>query len=390
MKDIALLDDKKTIKDLVEVDVYTKTLKFIEKNLKADEYNFVVSADNLAFAKTKMADLNKSIKFIDTFRKDKVNAESADIDLFKVNIKDYISPIELKREEIKKNVEVFEKETKDNILKELSLYSEQLIKEQNIRDNFIDIDIVDLIVLGSITSSGKLTKKARDVVESRVAKCKSKQDKYDMRLMQLENSSFKAGLETPLTLTHIQGIVLLDDDEVYETKLKELIASEIERQNTIQENLRKKANEEAQQKVINEQQRIFGIFANIVNNSNNDIDFKINEVMNMNLTQYGQFESYASEQQVIALNSLNQQKSKMQDQQKPEVETVYETIPSTQQEKVEQIQEVVEDDKKIVYIDVKLQFKVKDTVPSDKILNKVNQMLSAAGFNESLLSVEVV
>jgi len=403
--EIALLDNKKSIANLVEVDTNKSILEFMENQLSKKEYNFVITADDIPKAKKIMADLNKSKDFIDTFRKDKVSIESVAIDVFKDNVKKYIALIDAKREEIKKNVEIFERETKDNILKELSLYSEQLLKEQNVRDNFIDVDIADLIVLGSVTAKGALTKKARDAVESRVAKCKSKQDKYDMRLLKLENASHTAGLETPLTITHIQGIILLDDDSEYETKLNELIASEIERQNTIKENLQREANEkaekEAQQKVINEQNRIKSIFAVNLGDLDNTDYFIANLTTIKDFSEYGDFADFARSfvsEQISKLNfhrndllkKANDLLADMESKQKPAVEIVHETIPSTQQEKVEQIQEVVEDNKKIVYIDVKLQFKVKDTVPSDKILNKVNEMLSAAGFDASILSVEVV
>jgi len=402
--EIALLDNKKSIANLVEVDTNKSILEFMENQLSKKEYNFVITADDIPKAKKIMADLNKSKDFIDTFRKDKVSIESVAIDVFKDNVKKYIALIDAKREEIKKNVEIFERETKDNILKELSLYSEQLLKEQNVRDNFIDVDIADLIVLGSVTAKGALTKKARDAVESRVAKCKSKQDKYDMRLLKLENASHTAGLETPLTITHIQGIILLDDDSEYETKLNELIASEIERQNTIKENLQREANEkaekEAQQKVINEQNRIKSIFAVNLGDLDNTDYFIANLTTIKDFSEYGDFADFARSfvsEQISKLNfhrndllkKANDLLADMESKQKPAVEIVHETIPSTQQEKVEQIQEVAGDDKKIVYIDVKLQFKVKKTVADEKILNKVNEMLSAAGFNESILSVVV-
>jgi len=396
--EITLLNDKKTIKQLVGKGTNESILEFIEKELKADEYNFVVTAENLAFAKTKMADLNKSIKFIDTFRKDKVSAESVAIDTFKDNVKKYVALIDKKREDIKKDVEVFERETKSSITKELSLYSDELIKAHKIRDNFIDVDIIDLIVLGSVTSKGALTKKAKDVVESRVMVCKSKQDKYDMRLMQLENLSFKSGLEAPLTITHVQGIISIDDDTEYNNKLYELITSEMERQETIKANIQRQAtetaNREAQQKVIDEQQRIYNIFAQIVANPNYVIDSKIDEINDMDYSQFGQFQNYAREQSQLALSSLNIQKDEMlKNQAKHEIETVHENIPFTPEEKAEQVNEVDKPtgDKKIVRIKAIFEVTVPSHIPSDAVLNKVNKRLVDAGISEDTLkSLEVI
>ena len=409
--EIALLDNKKSIANLVEVDTNKSILEFIENQLESDEYNFIVTAENIPFAKKQMAELNKSKKYIDTFRKDKVNIESVSIDLFKKNVKGYITPIELKYEELKKKVEVFEKETKDNILKELSLYCEEFVKIQGIRDNFLDVDIVDLIVLGSVTAKGSLTKKSKETVEARVNVCKSKQDKYDMRLMQLENKSYEAKLESPLTITHVQGIISLDSDAEYETQLNELISAEIKRQNITKANLQREADEkaerEAQQKVLDEQNRINGIFLYIASNPDLDIDTKINNISDYNFIQFGDFESYARGEAQKAISSLNLLKDEIanldksldngvisvEDAQKQnDIPTTHETIAFTPKEKAQMTNDDknVENDKKVVYIDVKLQFKVKKTVASDRILDKVNQMLADAGFSESILSVEVV
>ena len=439
--EITLLDNKKTIANLVEVDIHDSILGFIENELSKKEYNFVITADDIPKVKKIMADLNKSKDFIDTFRKDKVIIESVAIDLFKSNVKEYLALIDTKREEIKKNVEVFERETKDKILKELSLYSEEFIKSQNIREMFKDIDIIDLMILGSVTSKGALTKKAKEVIESRVMVCKSKQDKYDMRLLGLENESRKAGLESILTITHVQGIIMLDDSE-YERGLENLIIDEINRQHTIKTNLQAEAtetaNREAQQKVINEQNRI-KVFL-VVNCDSFDLattDSKIVEFTNMDYSSYGDYADFARSfvgEQISKLNfhrndllkKANDLLAEMESKQKPNIEIVEETIPFTQNEKQDQVKEVaanVEVGKKVVFIDVHLQFKVKDTIPNEKIIAKVNEklkgsfvdkniaaqishllagnideriiseihtLLSRGAFGESLLSVEVV
>ena len=396
--EIVLLNEKKSIKQLVEVDTNESILKFIENELSKNEYSFIVTAENLKFAKDKMAELNKSIKFIDTFRKDKVSAESVAIDEFKDNVKAYLALIDTKREQIKKDVDVFERETKDKILKELSLYCEDFIKTQGIRDNFKDVDIVDLMVLGSVTAKGALTKKAKEVIESRVNVCKSKQDKYDMRLLTLENLSYQNGLETPLTITHVQGIISLDSDEEYDLKLQELISSEMERQNTIKANITKQANEQARrdahQEVLDGQNRIASIFNDIAKDGIMTIDNKIMSINGFDYGQFAQLENFARNKGQMVISELNRFKDELSKKQNAAipakvVETVIETIPFTPEEKAQIIKDK-EAGKKVVYIDVHLQFKVKETVADEKIIAKVNQMLKAAGFDESLLGVEVV
>ena len=405
---IVLLEEKKTIKQLVEVDTNKSILEFIEKELDSDEYNFIVTVENLAFAKKQMAGLNKSKKVIDTFRKDKVTSESQDIDLFKSNFKLYLAPIDAKYEQIKKDVAVFESETKDKILKELSLYCEDFIKTQGIRDNFKDVDIIDLMVFGSVTAKGSLTKKAREVIESRVMVCKSKQDKYDMRLMKLENLSYVNGLESPLTITHIQGIISLDDDAEYESKLNGLISSEIERQNVVKANITKVANEtaarEAQQKVIREQNSIRGIFAYTLGGLEETDSAIANLSLIKDFSEYGDYAEFARSfvgEQISKLNfhrndllkKANDLLADMESKQR-EIPIVRETIPFTASEKLEQLNQnmpKVEDGKKIVRINAVFEVEVPGHVEDIKVLEKVRSRLSECDINsDTLKSLEVV
>ncbi len=412
---IELLNQNKTIAQLVGEDIDTQIMEFIKTELSSDEYNFIVTSENLKFAKDKMAELNKSIKAIDTFRKDKVSKESIAIDAFKVNVKEYVSLIDAKREELKKAVDVFETETKAAITKELSLYADELLKKNEIRQVFNNVDIVDLIVLGSVTPRGVLTKKARESVEGRVMACKSKQDKYDMRLMQLENLSYKAGLESPLTLTHVQGIIYLESDAEYSDGIEKLLESELGRQDTMKKNIEDKIQEDALEKakieLQKEQNHIRGIFNGAWGTANMSLDEvreKISEFENYNFAIFEGNESFArftSNEQIEYLKKIEYSIVKSDEAKEvlnrgvtSEIEArkemvgvpvVEETVPFTPDEKKEQ-REDVEAGKKIVYIDVHLQFKVKDTIADQRIIDKVNQMLADAGFNESLIGVEVV
>ena len=409
--EIELLDEKKTIKQLVAKTTNSSILEFIKKELDADKFNFIITAENMQVAKDAMASLNKSKDFITAFRKEKVNAESVAIDSFKENVKEYIALIEAKREKIKKDVEVFEKEKKDSIAKELSLYTDNAIKEAGLRYEFSKVDTADLIKLGSVNPSGSLKKATTETIDGRVLACKSKQDKYDNRLLRLENESFKAGLQSPLNINHVQGIINLDDDEVYQNNLKELIASEIARQNTIKENLQKEANEKAQreahQEVLDGQRRIADIFSSIDSDNNLSIDDKILAIEDYDCSQFAQLESFARSKGQLVVSELRNLKDSLEQAQKnvtvtvadKEIPVVYETIDTEKEKEAHQLSvnngvipdtPKVEDGKKVVLIDVHLQFKVKDTIPNEKIINKVNLMLTVAGFDESLIGVEVV
>ena len=398
--EIVLLNDKKSIKQLVEVDVNKSILEFIEVELSKDEFNFIVTAENMPKAKKVMADLNKNIDFVTKFRKEKVNNESIDIDNFKSNVKEYVALIDKKRDEIKKNVEVFEREQKDKITKELSLYADEAIKNANLRYDFSKVDTADLIVLGSVTAKGSLTKKAKETIDGRVLACKSKQDKYDMRLLNLENESRKAGLEAILTITHVQGIIMLDDSE-YERGLENLIIDEINRQHTIKTNLQEQVNREANQKVLDEQKRIVGIFDFRINFNTitiSEIDEMISFRKGYDFDSFMEFKDFAISEAEKTIKDL--EKHKMIKKQNENVEAspelmrdvvdyakkenpvVHETIPIDTPK--------VEDGKKIVRINAIFEVEVPSHVPSDAVLNKVRSRLSECDINnDTLKSLEV-
>lgn len=414
--EITLLNEKSTIAQLVGEDVNASITQFIENEMASDEYNFIVTADNLKFAKDKMAELNKSINTIDSFRKDKVNSESTAIDLFKSHVKNYVEMINKKREELKQAVDKFEIETKISITKELSMYVDELLKKYDIRQAFNDVNISDLVVLGAVTAKGALTKKSRESVEGRVMACKSKQDKYDMRLMQLENLSYKAGLESPLTLTHVQGIVYLDSDAEYSDGIEKLLESELERQNIIKEKIKKQADADAihdaklqLQKEQNEIRDVFILADHISLNDINYVQYKLQEFENYDFSIFGGNDSFAKDiakQQIDYLKKCELhilEKFKKDEERKnavidPEKEKEAHrasvnigAVPDALKDIPIVIETVpVEDGKKVVFIDVHLQFKVKQIIGNEKIVAKVNQMLAAAGFSESLIDVEVV
>jgi len=396
---LEILDAKQPIKQLVVVDTHQSILTALNAELSKEEFNFVVTAENLPFAKTQMAALNKSKEFFKSFRKQKVADESQDIETFKANFKEYDTIIDNKRESIKRSTDAFEQEQKDSITKELSLYAEESIKAQNIREEFKEVNTADLILLGSVTPKGALTKKVKDTIDSRVLLCKSKQDKYDMRLMKLENLSYQNGLESPLTITHVQGIIYLDSDEEYNEKLNELISSEMDRQNTIKQNLQQQADKEAKENAKREMQQAQNKIRNIfmkdygsMNLTIGQVNDFINQFTNYDHSQFGDNEDFArniANGQIDFLKKVRyaiEQKNHIKESY-PGVEVQHEII-----KEVEPKQDIpsVEHGMKVVLVDVHLQFKVKDTIPNDKIIKKVNDMLSVAGVKDSLIDVEVV
>lgn len=246
---LALLVNGKSTKELIKVEVHTQIHQSIDEYLCEDRFNYLVTTDNLKEVKSNNTELNASIKVIKDFGKKLVDLESEDINTFKSNIKEYWEKIEAKRQSRIKEIEVFENETKLSLVELIVSYILEQYTILNIKNEFQSVSYNDLILISNITAKGALTKGVKDSLNMRLQICKSSQDKYDMRVLQLENICYKMGLETPLTVNHIQGIIYEENDDIYNDKLTKLINDELERVENIKLQLQKKADNEAKEKV---------------------------------------------------------------------------------------------------------------------------------------------
>ena len=170
-------------------------------------------------------------KLISRFRIDKKNSEMEDINIFDTNFKGYCSLIDGKQTEIKKGLDVYEAETRKQILEVCQKYLVEQYKEQNLRVEFRIIDISDMTLSKYVTKNMAISKNGKDEIDRRINEKIALQNKVDNRILSLENICLKAGIE-PLTVEHIQGF-LFETDEKYEIKLKLLIDAEIKRNEAV-------------------------------------------------------------------------------------------------------------------------------------------------------------
>ena len=241
------LEDKKKI--VVFNSEHENILEHITNELKAPKYNSIVTMDNLADMKESSSELGKISKSISRFRIDKKDSEMEDINLFDANFKSYCALIDAKQTEIKKGLEVFEAETRKQILEVCTKYLVEQYKEKDLRVEFRIIDISDMTLSKYATKTMTIAKPAKDEIDKRINEKLALQNKVDLRLSNLENICLRAGIE-PLTIEHIQGF-LFETDEKYEIKLKVLIDAEIKRSEAakikVQEETRKEVAEEQNQ-----------------------------------------------------------------------------------------------------------------------------------------------
>lgn len=241
---LVLLEENKKI--VVLNTEHEAILNHIKNELKADKYNSIVVMDNFSSMKESSLELGKISKAISRFRIDKKDSEMEDINLFDANFKSYCTLIDAKQSEIKKGLDVFEAETRKQILEVCTKYLVEQYKEKDLRVEFRTIDISDMTLSKYATKTMSIAKPAKDEIDKRINEKLALQNKVDLRLSNLENICLRAGIE-PLTIEHIQGF-LFETDERYEIKLKVLIDAEIKRSEAVkqrvQEETRKEVTEE--------------------------------------------------------------------------------------------------------------------------------------------------
>lgn len=434
-KELALLINGKSTKELVSIDVHTKINQSIDNYLSEPRFNYLVTVDNLKDVKSNNTELNASIKIIKDFGKKLVELESDDINIFKSNIITYWSKIDLKREKRKEDIKVFEDETRI-ILKDLTIeYINEQYLSLDIKEYFRKVSYKDLVIISNINSSrtesgdikASLKKGVKDSLNIRLQQCKSTQDKYDMRLILLENICYKNGLETPLTVNHVQGIIFEEDETIYQEKLARLIKDEIERVETIKSKLQKKADDEAALKVNQQMKEIDNIFLQPWGMMELEtLQSKIKEITDYNLEPFRLCFDHAKASKIRAVTFINQSiwgKEKALEDTKKVIEdmaTPFEDIPNTeivimQESEPKEIQikfdfskPEISDDEETIFIDepfvpyekededekiIVAKFKINGTsgLSNDEILSSIKEILFNAGVDdESLISLEVL
>ena len=212
----------------------TITGNFEEVKIKLSEglklYEIGVTADNLKDANAMATELNKLSGELDKLRKEKVKEVLAPIKEFEDKVKELVSMCQDSRQKILEQVKVFEDAERAKCLELLKNEASEIWAKLGIRDEFSKPQIADLAILSNLTATGNLTAKAKNEVWDRINAVKSMQDKCDMRLLQLENASLRAGLKSPLTKVNIERFLLEADEEVYQKRLDELIQNELKRQ----------------------------------------------------------------------------------------------------------------------------------------------------------------
>lgn len=228
--------------------------KQLNEMLNENRFNSPVTMQNFSSMKESSQVLGKMAKQISDFRIAKVKLESQDIKLFEDSLKKFTNMFKEKQETIKSGLDVFEEQTRQKVLQVCKEYFEEFSLQVELRQEFRNIDLSDMTQTGYATATFKISKKGIDEVERRVNIQLTLQTKVDNRLLNLENECLKVGIE-PLTEQHIKGFLFATDEE-YQSQLKELIESEIKRNEAIKQRAAEQAEKDAKEKVLNEQKAL--------------------------------------------------------------------------------------------------------------------------------------
>jgi len=217
---------------------------FIEQ-LKA--YDLVVTSDTLADAKKLCTELNKMATEVKGRGKAVSSEASAPIDAFNAQVKELAQLLLDARTKLAEQVKRFEDETRAKAMAVLQAYLVEQGTAKGIQPEFQRASVDDLANLSTLTSTGKLSAKAKAAVDERIQADLNLQQQTEMRLLKLENESYKAGMAVALERRHIEAFLFADERE-YSMRLASLLEAEVLREAKAREAADERAAREAKMK----------------------------------------------------------------------------------------------------------------------------------------------
>lgn len=228
------------MQSLIRIDTQPAVLTLNFQQLEAAirdrlaQYETVVTEDGVKDAKATATEINKLKGELASRRKAAADEAKAPIAAFEDQIKTLESQCEDARQGILSQVKKYEDRVRVQARELLQSVREYLWHNLEVEKRHQRADIDDLVKLSAVTAKNNLSKAARETLETRVREDKARQDKVRMRLLELENASYRAGLGAPLTEDHVHR-VLEADDETYAAELQRILDAELRREQMARE-----------------------------------------------------------------------------------------------------------------------------------------------------------
>jgi hypothetical protein len=230
-----------------KISVNFEELKAQSIKLSEKYKGIVVTLETLPESKKLTTELNAIKNEISALRKSEAVRATAPVKVFEAQMKELEQMWEVNRQEILAQVAKFENQTRELASQLLTDLRDELWAAQSIRAEFRRAECDVLVLLSAVTATGNLTANVRGKLEALITLDKQLQDQTDMRLLRLENESYKAGLAAPLNRGHVEHF-LFDAELAYSEKLSRLMATELAREEVAQQRMREKMDREQKQK----------------------------------------------------------------------------------------------------------------------------------------------
>lgn len=241
-KEITVSTLKINVQPAVIVGNWEKAEAEIKKRI--DDKKFLVTPETIQEGKADAAELRKEEKKLAEDWKAVNELVNGDFNKASSMVMKFRKMFTAGADEIAAQVTKIEAETKVKIEVMLSDYRHSCWLDLNVRDAFKTASTSDLILLGSMTAKGELTKGVKTEIKTRCELNKALQDKIDARVQSVELQSMKAGIE-PLTIASVSSF-LYDDD--FDVKLAEQIAAEVKRNEAAAQKIRDQLQAEHEEK----------------------------------------------------------------------------------------------------------------------------------------------
>jgi hypothetical protein len=233
--------------DFYKNPAYLEQVKTVKKLAGTLVHN--IDEQGRADSKKDAAAIRKFAKTTNSFTLNIFRSMSDGVKKWRDNFTKETKELEAIADGIDEKFKRMEQEKLDSIA---ALLAEELIESRNklvIKAEFWGSpDLKPMIKLTTLTGTGNLTNKAKEFIKAIADGELVQQTKIESRHLLLENRCLRAEINPPLTQVHF-GTVFYADEELFNEKMEELIALEVERKAELVAKIEKQ-NKEANEKKI--------------------------------------------------------------------------------------------------------------------------------------------
>lgn len=147
-------------------------------------YDVIITAETVKDGKTMAAEINAIKKAIKAQQIKALEDIMGPVDGFKDKIQELMNLADEARDKISAQVSAYEEKTKAEIQEKIRVFALTEIDNNELREPFFKIEILDLVKLGAVTKTGNLTTATMNMIKGRVVEQQTHQLQDDARIAQ--------------------------------------------------------------------------------------------------------------------------------------------------------------------------------------------------------------